>query len=382
MIKIFRCRNDNCDFETRKETEVNRHRKKKNNSNHKINTLYKCVICNNEFNVLSELKTHQETCNSRIENKEGLEFLTTIEDNSIDLILTDPPYVISIESGMNTFYNNIKKMEKGGNMKNESDWQNHIILRLKKIKKGLNNDVELKEKYANNPKELEKYINTQVDNEKKELEKGIGKGWSKENFLKYGNVLGKKYATQTNFGKWDEDFTMDKLELFLKEYYKKLKNGGTLILWFDLWKISYLKALLEKYKFKTIRLIEWIKTNPQPINQKISYLSNAREIALLAVKGTKPVFNPTIDENGKERWYKNGTYNKPMSSGKCKFHPTSKNLELFEELIELHTKEGMVVLDTFLGGGTTALACKNKKRKFLGCELSKDYYDKFMKFVI
>ena len=34
-------------------------------------------------------------------------------------------------------------------------------------------------------------------------------------------------------------------------------------------------------------------------------------------------------------------------------------------------------MDTFLGGGTTAIACKNKKRSFIGCEVNKEYYDKF-----
>jgi len=46
-----------------------------------------------------------------------------------------------------------------------------------------------------------------------------------------------------------------------------------------------------------------------------------------------------------------------------------------------HSKEDDVVLDTFLGGGTTAIACKNKKRKFKGCEVSKEYYDKMMKLI-
>ena len=42
-----------------------------------------------------------------IENKDGLEYLDSIENNSIDLILTDPPYIISRESGMNTHFNNV-----------------------------------------------------------------------------------------------------------------------------------------------------------------------------------------------------------------------------------------------------------------------------------
>lgn len=41
-------------------------------------------------------------------NIDGLEYLSTIENNSIDLILTVPPYIISKETGMNTYYNNVK----------------------------------------------------------------------------------------------------------------------------------------------------------------------------------------------------------------------------------------------------------------------------------
>ena len=43
-----------------------------------------------------------------IKNVDGLEYLSTIPDNSIDLILTDPPYIISKDSGMNTHYNKVK----------------------------------------------------------------------------------------------------------------------------------------------------------------------------------------------------------------------------------------------------------------------------------
>jgi site-specific DNA-methyltransferase (adenine-specific) len=66
----------------------------------------------------------------------------------------------------------------------------------------------------------------------------------------------------------------------------------------------------------------------------------------------------------------------PLQGGKNRFHPTQKSLPLFEELISKHSNENDVVLDTFLGGGTTAIACKNKKRRFKGCEISKEYIDK------
>ena len=56
-----------------------------------------------------------------------------------------------------------------------------------------------------------------------------------------------------------------------------------------------LKQLLEKHKFKQIRFIEWIKTNPQHLNSKTNYLTNCREIALLAVKGGKPTNSGSYD---------------------------------------------------------------------------------------
>jgi len=46
-----------------------------------------------------------------------------------------------------------------------------------------------------------------------------------------------------------------------------------------------------------------------------------------------------------------------------------------EHLIKLFSKENSLVVDPFLGSGTTALACKNTKRKCIGIELNKEYYD-------
>jgi len=44
---------------------------------------------------------------------------------------------------------------------------------------------------------------------------------------------------------------MEMLDQFICEYYKKLRKGGTLIMFFDLWKITELKDLLEKHKIQT-----------------------------------------------------------------------------------------------------------------------------------
>ena len=129
---------------------------------------------------------------------------------------------------------------------------------------------------------------------------------------------------------------------------------------------------MEKYKFKQIRMIEWIKTNPQPRNSKVNYLTNCREIALIGVKNGGPTFNSSYD---------NGIYMHPLQGGKNRFHPTQKSLALFEELILKHSNENDTVLDTFLGSGTTAIACRNTNRNFKGCEILKEYYDKILEIL-
>lgn len=270
--------------------------------------------------------------NIHIAKQGGIEYLKTIPNNSIDLILTDPPYIISKETGMDKHYNTVKKNEQEGNtiIKTEKDWNDY------KKQKNIKDDT------------------------KKEL------------YMKYGTIYGKKYCVKTDYGDWDKYFTMESLNKFISEYYKKLRKGGTIIIFFDLWKITALKDILEKNKFKQIRMIEWIKTNPQPLNSKINYLTNCREIALTAVKGGKPTFNSKYD---------NGIYKYPLQGGKNRFHPTQKSLALFEELIEKHSNEGDTIMDTFLGSGTTAIAAKKKGRKFKGCEVSEEYYTKLIQIV-
>ena len=267
-----------------------------------------------------------------IQNCDGTEYLKTIDKNSVDLILTDPPYIISKDSGMNTHYNKVKENAENNVefVKTEQEW------------------LEYKEK--NN-----------IENDNK-----------KDNYMRHGTIYGTKYCVKTDYGDWDSEFTLDKLDEIIGLYYEKLKKGGTLIMFFDLWKISQLKEIMEKHKFKQIRFIEWIKTNPQPLNSKTNYLTNCREIALLGVKGGKPTFNSKYD---------NGIYNYPLQGGKNRFHPTQKSLPLFEDIIKKHSNEGDVVLDTFLGGGTTAFACKKTNRNFKGCDVSKEYYDKVIELL-
>ena len=282
-----------------------------------------------------------------IQNLDGLIYLQQISNKSIDLVLTDPPYITSRKTGMDTHAKQVKKLKADGKKaKTESQWKKY------KTTEEWNEWMEKKK--------------IPIDKRESKLEE------IKKNYLEWGSIYGKKYAVTTDYGEWDSEFTMELLEKYIEEYYRVLKDGGTMIIFFDIWKITPLKDLMEKYKFKQIRFIEWIKTNPQPLNSKTNYLTNCREIALLGVKRGKPTFHSKYD---------NAIYEFPLQSGKNRFHPTQKSLPLFEALIEKHSNEGDTILDTFLGSGTTALAAKNKGRQFKGTEISPEFYQKLMELL-
>ena len=174
-----------------------------------------------------------------------------------------------------------------------------------------------------------------------------------------------RFRISMDFGEWDKNFTG--LEVVIKEGYRVLRQGGTMICFYDLWKIETLKNLYDSNKFKQVRFIEWIKTNPVPINSKINYLTNAREVAVSAIKGSKPTFNSSYD---------NGLYSYPICAGKERtIHPTQKPLSLITDLVLKHSNEGDTVLDCFMGSGTTGVACKNTNREFIGMELDEKYFE-------
>lgn len=174
-----------------------------------------------------------------------------------------------------------------------------------------------------------------------------------------------RFRVSMSFGEWDERF--DGLDEVIRECYRVLKNNGTIICFYDIWKITALKQYYEQAGFKQLRFIEWLKTNPVPINSKINYLTNSREIAVVGVKRGKPTFHSEYD---------NGLYSCPICQDKGRFHPTQKPLSLIEKLIIKHSNEGDTVLDCFSGSGTTAVAAYRNGRNFRGCEIFGEYYTK------
>jgi DNA modification methylase len=66
-------------------------------------------------------------------------------------------------------------------------------------------------------------------------------------------------------------------------------------------------------------------------------------------------------------------YNGLFGKEKRRYHPTQKPVGLIKKLLEIYSKEGDLIFDPFLGSGTTAVACLELNRHFIGIELSSEY---------
>jgi len=235
---------------------------------------------------------------NKIYNMDCLKLLEQIDDNMIDLILIDPPYLISKNSHFTE---------------------------------------------TNNPTYKAKYGKHKID-----------------------------------FGEWDKKQL--NLEDILKECYRILKSNGTLLTFYDFWKMQELKYIAEQLKFKQPRLGVWNKTNPVPINSQINYLSNTKEFFVTFVKKSKPTFNSKYDNAEyyiKDECTDNNfidTYFLPILHGKERTkHPTQKPLKLIEQLIYKHSNECDIVVDCFAGSGTTGVACQKLNRNFILGDININY---------
>ncbi len=168
--------------------------------------------------------------------------------------------------------------------------------------------------------------------------------------------LGTTAKLNFNFGEWDQ-FNKEWFEIAIK------KTNGWIISFCAKKDLGYFWDILEKNDFKAIDAIVWQKPDPIPLNGKTKLL-NAWETAII---GKKPgsLFNGSCKHN---------IFKYQAPKGKNRIHPTQKPVELIEELILLTTKKDQIVLDPFMGSGTTAVACINTKRNYIGFEVDKKYY--------
>ena len=189
------------------------------------------------------------------------------------------------------------------------------------------------------------------------------------------NIKYKDLNIIKDFGDWDYGF--DPMPV-LKEIKRVLKPKGQIYVFCATKQIPiYMNEFIKKWFFRN--LIVWYKTNPAPRMSKTNFVF-ANEYIVYAInevgKPSESTFNFSSQSDmhntiitsalqGKER-LKN-------EQGKTA-HPTQKPLSVLKKLISISSDKGDIVLDCFMGVGSTAVACKELNRNFIGCELDKGYY--------
>ena len=128
----------------------------------------------------------------------------------------------------------------------------------------------------------------------------------------------------------------------------------------------YIKYFNLNLKCK-LEILIWHKINPIPLYNHRYMLD--KEYCLYFRK--KGYCNPKNYEDAKSIY----TSKANIDDKKIYGHPTIKPLELIRKIIRNSSKENDIVLDCFLGSGTTAVACILEKRRFIGFEINKDFYN-------
>jgi site-specific DNA-methyltransferase (adenine-specific) len=187
--------------------------------------------------------------------------------------------------------------------------------------------------------------------------------------------------------------------LWMKECYRVLKPSGSFYVFQD-WRMVSDYVFLLKQVFPYFQnWITWERnkgrsssTNWKSSKEEILYFSKSKKPKFHEQKKIRPVVAPYKDENGnpkgwfvdeegnRVRWTGVGNvwhYTPPVWSSKEEKpqHPTQKPLAMIERIIVAHTDEEDIVLDLFMGSGTTAVAAKRNNRNFVGFEKNQKYYN-------
>jgi site-specific DNA-methyltransferase (adenine-specific) len=166
-----------------------------------------------------------------------------------------------------------------------------------------------------------------------------------------------------DFGEWDKGFDQ---RTWLSLACDKVKKGGSAVVFNDYKNIGIMNDVFTEKGFVVKELLIWRKSNPMPRNRDRLYVTSV-EVALWAVKGKGWTFNRQRET------YENAIFESPIVNHKQRYHPTQKPESIITELIKIHSNEGDVIFDPFMGSGTTAAAAARLNRNFVGFEIDPEY---------
>jgi len=313
---------------------------------------------------------------NKICNMDCLEGLRQLEDNTIDLIVTDPPYFeVMTQDWRGNRYEWDKQWT---NFREYLDWINEIAIECKRVLKD-NGSLYM---FADD--KISAYIQVELDNNFN-LENNITwvkpnnmtlRGWC--NFRSYAPIT-ERILFYSQY--WDLD-SAKIIDDKIKEEHIKPNNPFTKYLRDEFEKAGVTRKEIAKlFPSKNNNLTgcvsNWLngyniptKEQYEKIRQYLNneYLKAEYEDLKSEYEDLRRPFNPK--KNYTDVWIFNIT-----SSLEETKHPTQKPKEMIKRMIDSSSKEDNLVLDPFMGVGTTAVACKELGRNYIGFEISKEYCD-------
>jgi DNA modification methylase len=193
---------------------------------------------------------------------------------------------------------------------------------------------------------------------------------SKEAVPVYDTQYGRrKIHLNAEWDKFSDEEFLAVMYNFLDQVKRVLKPSGSFICFTSDKYLSYLRNYIISIGMVYRQTCVWVKSNPVPQMRKVKFM-HSTELFFFANK------EKGHDSFRWERGERPNVFYHPIVSGKERLgHPTQKPLWLIKELIAYFTRENDVVLDPFLGSGTTMQASLELKRNCIGIEINPEYIE-------
>ena len=291
-----------------------------------------------------------------IENADCIEYLKTFEPNSIDCVITDPPYFIdkldhkwSADDISNDKKNShIKHLPKG--MKFDK----------KQVKQLYDYYLELSELLFDKLKPGGYFLSFSSPR----LYHAIAMACDIAGF-EIRDMINWTY-TQTMPKGMSVTHIINKMDISQEE-------KSSLVEEYKDFKTPQIKSCFEPIcvAMKPIGKLTFIKNE---LNFKTGLIDFSQKVG---IDGDRVPANIITTEEYNETYDKNFLIAKPnkKEKGEHNSHITVKPIQLIEHLIKIFSKKNSLVVDPFLGSGTTAIACKNTDRNCIGIEINSEYYE-------
>lgn len=184
-----------------------------------------------------------------------------------------------------------------------------------------------------------------------------------------GNInLPGRSALNNDLGEWD--LTPIEPVNFIDNFKRILKPDGNIFVFTSYNLIGKWHEAFDK-EFDTFQFFVWHKTNPAPKIFKNGFLNSCEMIACMWNKGHKWNFSK---QNEMHNFFESPICMRPERLSNPK-HPAQKPIKLLEHILKIASNEGDVVLDPFMGVGSTGVAALRNNRKFIGCEIENEYFE-------